>query len=383
MGLWQLATGVPAGATTSTLRVRGHTVHVVTPSQQAAAILMDTFYPVGIFGTEISAGRADDHAELTVVDRVCEEGEISDYLAAVAEDAVGKSDYELTRNFRLPRFDCDELSVFVLEDANDYEPAAVVRTAGRITILRPGSLLGDRWLTRIVRDVVTRYAKADGSLVLHSSAFVYGQRAYLVIGDSGAGKSTTAVALARLLRGAAWMGNDRMHLDRVDEHYRVTACPLPLAINKGSLDAMGITDYGAWSLHAGLPRRGSDWDQFMGEDKMKLSSREVERYLGVPVSALAPLAGVIFPQIDRDRPYSCGPADLAHAGAVIGRNCFSADDNLYGQDWLEIPVAHRSEPPSLASFLDHISGLLLLRCSVGSGAGVARLADQFAREAAP
>jgi energy-coupling factor transporter ATP-binding protein EcfA2 len=289
------------------------------------------------------------------------------------------SDYELTRNYRLPRFDGVDYTVFVLEDVNVGERAALVRTGRRRIIVRRRSSIGNRWLTRIVRDIATRYAKADGSLIVHASAFVFDGRAYLVIGDSAAGKSTTAVALARLLPRSGWMGNDRMHLTDEGEHYRVMACPLPLAINKGSLDVMGVTDWEAWSLHAGFPPPGSDWDRFMGEDKLKLSSREVERYLGVRVVPEATLAGAIFPRVDPGAPYAVEPVTHELAADVIGRNCFSLDDNLYGEDWLDVPLDRDVDPPSLETFLAHIACLPLLKCTLGGGADVARLAADFER----
>lgn len=373
----QFVADTPVGATARYLRVQGHVLQIITNSLKAWELFTDTFYPVGMFG--VSETTADNFSGgLTIVDRTCGLNEVHEFLQSVTATAT-KSDYELTRNYRLPRFDTTNCSVFVLEDVNSYEPAALVRKDRNLTILRPDSSLGDRWLTRVIRDVATRYAKAGGSLVLHSSAFVFGEGAYLVIGDSGAGKSTTAIALARLLSPSGWMGNDRIHLNREGSHYRVTACPLPLAVNKGSLDVMGVTDFGTWSLHAEFPQPGSDWDQFMGEDKLKISSREVERYLKVRVIPEAVLAGVIFPQVNPQSPYAVELATPEHAADVIQRNCFSVDDNLYGEDWLGVAINHRPAPPSLEKFLESIADLPLLKCSVGSGADLSKLAADLER----
>ncbi|MEU5401398.1 hypothetical protein ABZ348_19145 [Streptomyces sp. NPDC005963] len=380
MNVSELVAVEPAGATTRLLRVREHLLKVVTLSPEADALVSETFCPPGMLGVfdvtpepERESGPAPD---LTVVDLPLHPADI-DSLLRVAADGGRRGEFELTRNYRLPRFDADAHTVFTLRDVNSDEVAALVRTEDRAVIVRPRSGLGDRWLTRIVRDVATRIAKAEGSLVLHSSALVFDDGAYLVIGDSGAGKSTTAIALARLLPSAGWMGNDRMHLDRRGHSYDVTACPLPLAINKGSLDVMGISDFDRWSVRAGLPGAGSDWDQFQGEDKLKLSSQEVHRLLGVDVVPQAPLAGVILPRIDREAEYLLEPSTPDHTGEVVRRNCFSLDDNLYGEDWLRVPVRHRAPPPSFEGFLEHLAKLPVLRCSLGSAADVARLADEF------
>jgi hypothetical protein len=363
---------IPQRAIKRRFRVRGRLVETVTMSQEANMLLSDTFYPPGMFAADEVFEDAGT-PNLIVVDRQSNPEEVCDLLAMTAASAPER-DYELTRNFRLPRFDADGYSLFVLQDVNSDESAALVRTDRQITIVRPASMLGDRWLTRVVRDAATRYAKADGSLIMHSAAFVYEGAAYLVIGDSGAGKSTTAIALARLLDNAAWMGNDRMHLDLSDGRYRVTACPLPLAVNKGSLDVMGIHDIADWKLHAGFPKPGSDWDQHMGEDKLKMSSQEVEKYLGVRVQAEATLAGIILPQVTLGATYETVTAPREHAVAVMTRNCLSADDNLYGEDWLAITAAPTIDPPSIEAFLDAIEGVSLLRCSIGGAADVAKLA---------
>ncbi|MFG3015661.1 hypothetical protein ACGFZB_35510 [Streptomyces cinerochromogenes] len=347
---------------------------IVTDTDGPGALLSDTFYPSGVLGV-VDAGGGQE-ADMTVVDLTCHPDDINAWLRQMAV-GTRKAEYELTRDYWLPRFDSDAFSVFTLKDVHSDEVAALVKTDRRFTIVHPQSVLGDRWLTRVIRDIATRIAKAEGSLVMHSSAFVFEGGAYLVIGDSGAGKSTTAIALSRLLPSAGWMGNDRIHLDWQAGYYSVTACPLPLGINKGSLDVMGVTGFEDWSVRAGHPGPESDWDQFRGEDKLKLSSREVSRYLGVPVTANATLAGVILPQVDLDAEYFLEPATLDHAALVLGRNCFSIEDSLYGADWLGVSVGQQVAPPSIDTFLGSIVGLPLLRCSVGTAADVLKLADDF------
>ncbi|PRY37511.1 hypothetical protein [Umezawaea tangerina] len=374
MDLRELLPDTPIEAETRYLRVRGRVVEVVSASAEAIVLLADTFHPSGVFDVLDVTGEVDGTGPaLAVHDRVVPLPEVRALLDAASKAGRGGK-FEITRNRFLPRYDLAGGTVFELQDANSDEPSALVRTGSRLTLVRAPSRLGHRWLTRVIRDVATRYAIADGSFILHSSAFTYDGGAYLVIGDSGAGKSTTAIALARLLRESGWMGNDRMHLDGAGDGYRVTACPVPLGINKGSLDVMGVDDHASWALHAGLPAAGSDWDQLHGEDKLKMSSREVERYLGVEVVAAAPLAGVIFPRVAPGEPYAFERATPEHAREVLTRNCFSVYDNVYGEDWLELPVDRHVPPPSVSEVLEHLGGLPMLRCSMGNAEDVASLA---------
>lgn len=366
--------GDPNDATVRHLRVRDQPLRIVTTSAGADGLVTETFFPDGMLGV-FDASPSND-PDLTVVDLTCAASDIQELLHRESLTAA-QGEFELTRGFRLPRYDRDTRTVFTLRDVNSDEVAVLIRTKGRVTLVHPPTGLGDRWLTRVVRDIATRLAKAAGSLVLHSSAFVFDDRAYLVIGDSGAGKSTTAIALARQLPSSGWMGNDRIHAEWQDHHYQVRACPLPLAVNKGSLDVMGVTGFEDWPLRAGLPGSGSDWDQFQGEDKLKLSSREVNRFLQVAVVSNARLAGVLLPRVDLTSGYSFGIAAPAYTAEVITRNCFSLDDNLYGEDWLGVPARHTAAAPSIDAFLEHIARLPVLRCSLGSAGDVAKLADDF------
>ncbi|MEW2289174.1 hypothetical protein [Streptomyces sp. NPDC047841] len=374
MNVERIAADAGEGKAVRYLKVRDHTLKVVTDSVEADGLVTETFCPWGMLDVVETA--EVDRPGLTIVDSVHDADGIDGLLERTAATTAA-GEYELTRGYRLPRYDGEGHSVFVLQDVHSDERAALIRTEDRITIVRPASTLGDRWLTRVIRDIATRIAKAEGALILHSSAFAYEDGAYLVIGDSGAGKSTTAIALARLLPSAGWMGNDRMHLDRRDGGYRVTACPLPLAVNKGSLDVMGVTGFESWPVRAGLPKPGSDWDQFQGEDKLKLSSREVREHLGVRVVPSMPLAGVILPRVDLQAEYSLEPSAPDHTAEVVTRNCFSLDDNLFGENWLRVAVEQRVEPPSVTGFLEHIARLPVLRATVGGPADVARLAEDF------
>lgn len=358
------------------LHARGLVIGVVTESAEAAEFIDDTFFPRGAFGVTIDKANTRE-SQVTIEDRVVEHGQLRELLDLAAEQMVA-GEFEQVRNLRRPRYDADDgVTVFSLSDWTSGEPAALVQDGRRLVVVRTASSVGDRWLSRIARDIVTRLASAQGSLIVHSAAFALGDDAYLVVGDSGAGKSTTAIGLARLLEGAGWIGNDRIHLDADADGFEVTACPVALSVNKGTLDAIGVTGADSWVLQAGHPGPGSDWDQFMGEDKLRVSPREVERYLDVQVVASARLAGIIFPRVDRQAGFSFGLADDAFAFQTLERNYRSLNDNLFGEDWLGITPGPAVAPPSAKALLRELSRVPLLRCTFGNGDDLARLATEL------
>lgn len=348
---------------TRTLLIRGLYLRVAADSVESISLLEDTFYPQGMFDVEFQDNRAEK-SRLTILDRVITPVELEDLQRQMRAN-FQRSTFELTRSVFCARYDKNETTLFVLGD-EEHQPPLVLKEGRNLTIVGVPSISRKRWLTRLVRDIATRIAKSEGSLVLHASGFQYREKAYLAVGDSGAGKSTLGIVLPSLLDAAAWIGNDRIHLDAVSGGYRVTSCPLPLAVNKQSMDLLGMTDYLHWDLQAPVPSPESDWDEFMGESKIRLSSAEVERWLGVSITAAAPLGGVIFPQVRLECSYQFSTIARADAEPILRRNCFSLYDNLFGEDWLAIGKQAPTGTESFSQFMRDIDNVPLFRCSLGN-----------------
>ncbi|WP_308296123.1 hypothetical protein [Streptomyces sp. ISL-96] len=105
--------------------------------------------------------------------------------------------------------------------------------------------------SRLAREVVRGLLLRDGWTLLHASAVVIDGNAILSFGSKGAGKSTTAVLLARK-SGAGLLANDRIFV-RPDGSGRVQVLPWPsaAALGLGLLDALGMYDVVRERLQAG------------------------------------------------------------------------------------------------------------------------------------
>ncbi|MET8830943.1 hypothetical protein ABZX40_29145 [Streptomyces sp. NPDC004610] len=92
---------------------------------------------------------------------------------------------------------------------------------------------------RLAREMVRGALLQDGWSILHASAVVHEGRVVLTIGEKGAGKTTTAVALAHTHR-LGLLANDRVFV-RADEDGGVDVLPWPsaAALGLGLLDALG------------------------------------------------------------------------------------------------------------------------------------------------
>jgi hypothetical protein len=104
---------------------------------------------------------------------------------------------------------------------------------------------------RFAREAVRGRLVQDGWTVLHASAVVRGQQTVLTFGSKGAGKTTTALTLARR-SGWALLANDRVFI-RHDEAEGLQVLPWPsaAAIGLGLLEAFGWSDIARDRLNAG------------------------------------------------------------------------------------------------------------------------------------
>ncbi|MFJ3856157.1 hypothetical protein ACIPRL_08020 [Streptomyces sp. NPDC090085] len=94
---------------------------------------------------------------------------------------------------------------------------------------------------RLAREMLRGQLLAAGWAILHASAVTHGGRTVLTLGGKGAGKSTTAVLLAR--SGWELLANDRVFVRAgADGAVRVLPWPSAAALGLGLLDATGLYD---------------------------------------------------------------------------------------------------------------------------------------------
>jgi hypothetical protein len=129
--------------------------------------------------------------------------------------APGSSDLERARGLGLDR---DALELACRPDARDGwmifaggMPTARVRTRAELAPMVEGALIGHAVRSR------------DDCAALHAAAVVIGERAALLLGEKGSGKSTLSVSLS--LSGARFLGDEVAFIDFDDE----ALAPLPKA----------------------------------------------------------------------------------------------------------------------------------------------------------
>ncbi|WP_409469710.1 hypothetical protein [Streptomyces sp. HC307] len=166
---------------------------------------------------------------------------------------------------------------------------------------------------RLARELIRGQLLSDGWTVLHASAATQNGDAVLTLGDKGAGKTTTALLLAR----AGWqlLANDRVFVrPEPDGRVRVLPWPSAAAIGLGLLDATGLYDpvrervlaggqlhptqhpMVTEALHDG--RREPIWREDGKELKPQFFPDQLSSWLGLTLSTGARAAGLLFPAVN-------------------------------------------------------------------------------------
>ncbi|MFJ5561341.1 hypothetical protein ACIQCD_28960 [Streptomyces sp. NPDC093250] len=188
--------------------------------------------------------------------------------------------------------------------------------AGQLQIIGCDSEAVATATARLAREVVRGILLRDGWAVLHASAVVdQDGRAILTFGQKGAGKTTTALALAAR-HDLRLLANDRVFV-RPDQNSGVDVIPWPAAaaVGLGLLDSLGWLGIVQQRLDSGEQlhptqdqrvtaalRAGVSeplWDRGK-ELKAQVFPDQFERWFGVPLSTGGSAAALVFPRIEAD-----------------------------------------------------------------------------------
>jgi len=160
---------------------------------------------------------------------------------------------------------------------------------------------GPKPALRLARELVVAEVEGETGATVHASSASIGGEGFLFVGDSGAGKTTCALATAFEREGAFVSG------DRTIVKFDGTSTSLfgwPMAVNVGRSALMAILKPSAKDLPSKF--RNSYFDEYHSSSSMQfsnevgaklaLSPKEFES-IGVKFCFDAPLSGVVFPKI--------------------------------------------------------------------------------------
>ncbi|MGH3934369.1 MAG: hypothetical protein ACRDS1_05240 [Pseudonocardiaceae bacterium] len=165
---------------------------------------------------------------------------------------------------------------------------------------------------RIAREAVRAILHREGWTLLHASAVVRDERAVLAFGNKGAGKTTTALLLARH-SGWELVANDRIFVRTGPSGVQILPWPAAAAIGLGLLDALGLYDLARDRIRAGeqlhptqdervtaalraghrTPLRGSDGREL----KAQVFPDQLHTWFGLPLATGGNATALLFPTV--------------------------------------------------------------------------------------
>ncbi|MFF5563247.1 hypothetical protein ACFY7Z_14295 [Streptomyces sp. NPDC012623] len=246
----------------------------------------------------------------------------------------------------------DGETVLVSQDATTHPHTLITRDFRSWVLAAPRAESLGLLATRTVRELVREAAVADGALMFHGAAAQRPNgRGVFLVGDAGAGKTSSAVWLGR--GGGRVVGTDRTFLAPTAAGWRAVGLPVSTRLGAGAVAALGILDAlrghvpvrainpfraGAGATPAGRPDPGPP------PEKVWLSNSEVNDLLGAPFTAVThPDTLVVLERAAADEP-AIARLDAADAATALLPYLLAPDPD-YRSRWLAAdPAPERAEP---------------------------------------
>lgn len=168
--------------------------------------------------------------------------------------------------------------------------------------------------SRLARELIRGQLLRAGFHILHASCVVRGDRALLTFGPKGAGKTTTALLLAR--EGYDLLANDRVFIRPEDGGLRILPWPSAAAIGFGLLESTGLYEplrarvLDGEQMHPTQDQRVTDalhagstkpiWNAKGKELKPQFFPDQLSSILGMTLAPQARATALLFPRVEKD-----------------------------------------------------------------------------------
>lgn len=213
-------------------------------------------------------------------------------------------------------------------------------------------------LARLVREIAFRQLENQQYISFHSSSVVIGDKGYLVIGDSGAGKSTMALALCKYY-GAKYVSNDRIMLKVTPDGIYGIPFGMPIKVNYGTLKTLEVdNEYENWELTIPMVSKNTFYD-FKGENKLQMLPGELNKYLRIDAESKIKVGGIIMPKIKQENKENY----LRDENEILHTNCYYDNEPVFIEDWLGLKTCRTQF--NKEQIINQVLSLPTIKCEFG------------------
>lgn len=227
-----------------------------------------------------------------------------------------------------------------------------------------------RWplleVSRVVRDLISRYLADQGWALFHAGAVHVNDKNYVIIGNSGAGKTSFIIALSAA--GAAYISNERVFVKVIDGEVHLLCFPMPIAVGLGTMvQYPELIKYIRSPQYLKYPPRRMDADLIHShpeyewselEDKPQFLPQDLtENFSNKEGVSGGKVDGLIVPSFQKQEPIKIKSLNEDEVLEIIRNNWFDPQaDDVY-PPWMPLDFAQ----PSVDEVNAAITGLMKLK----------------------
>lgn len=191
-------------------------------------------------------------------------------------------------------------------------------------------------LARFIREIAFRALEDEQYVSFHSSSVEIDGKGYLLIGDSGAGKSTMALTLCKYF-GARYISNDRIMVKIQNNEIHAIPFGMPIKINYGTLKTLGAEKhYENWDNIIPMVSKETFYE-YKGEHKLNLLPEELKKYLEIESGNGIKVCGILMPSVLNKK-----KKEISTISKILERNCYYDNEPIFIEDWLALRTKSRN-----------------------------------------
>lgn len=309
---------------------------IVSNDEKAFVYFKKLFYPNGVNGVYI----LDDtkHTDWTV--KSIHNVKKNDFLSIVyiiqsAWQYKGKV-YPVKEGY-YDLYEQNGIKCFLQDYTDDTSGEhAIFDRDGNYTIFSVDSKYEFMILARFIREIAFRALEDEQYVSFHSSSVEIDGKGYLVIGDSGAGKSTMTLTLCKYF-GARYISNDRIMVKIDNREIHAIPFGMPIKINYGTLKTLGAEkDYENWDNMIPMVSKETFYE-YKGEHKLNLLAEELKKYLAIESGNSMKVSGILMPNVSGAK-----RGKYSTIYEILERNCYYDNEPVFIEDWLDLRKKSRN-----------------------------------------
>ncbi|MBY3158016.1 hypothetical protein [Rhizobium laguerreae] len=201
----------------------------------------------------------------------------------------------------------DGENTFFASLAGHEAPHLIIKSGSdfQLIMLTAEPALTAKVLIRLIREITLRTCESEGGIFAHAAAVASQDKGLLIIGESGAGKTTLS---GELSRNASYelIANDRALLTKSGENVSASRWPIYVRVSADQIRHWGLNvQISQLRRYKAAENSGdSRIDNWPANKKIELTPLEYAQFLGAKRRQTTPICALLLPKLRLDASFS-------------------------------------------------------------------------------